>query len=100
MQLTGSQRCAVFLLAMGEDVAADMLGGMQRQEVARITEAMASLPHVPESEVRAILREARVFLDTQADGICADKALAGRLLTHCLGAVSYTHLTLPTILRV
>ena len=85
MQLTGSQRCAVFLLAMGEDVAADMLGGMQRQEVARITEAMASLPHVPESEVRAILREARVFLDTQADGICADKALAGRLLTHCLG---------------
>lgn len=85
MQLTGSQRCAVFLLAMGEDVAADMLGGMQRQEVARITEAMASLPHVPESEVRAILREARVFLETQADGICADKALAGRLLTHCLG---------------
>lgn len=85
MQLTGSQRCAVFLLAMGEDVAADMLGRMQRQEVARITEAMASLPHVPESEVRAILREARVFLDTQADGICADRALAGRLLTHCLG---------------
>ena len=85
MQLTGSQRCAVFLLAMGEDVATDMLGRMQRQEVARITEAMASLPHVPESEVRAILREARIFLETQADGICADRALAGRLLTHCLG---------------
>ena len=50
MQLTGSQRCAVFLLAMGEDVATDMLGRMQRQEIARITEAMASLPHVPESE--------------------------------------------------
>ena len=29
MQLTGSQRCAVFLLAMGEDVATDMLGRMQ-----------------------------------------------------------------------
>ena len=85
MQLTGSQRCAVFLLAMGEDVATDMLGRMQRQEVARITEAMASLPHVPESEVRAILREARIFLETQADGICADRALAGRLLAHCLG---------------
>ena len=81
MQLTGSQRCAVFLLAMGEDVATDMLGRMQRQEVARITEAMASLPHVPESEVRAILREARIFLETQADGICADRALAGRHFT-------------------
>ena len=85
MQLTGSQRCAVFLLAMGEDVATDMLGRMQRQEVARITEAIASLPHVPESEVRTILREARIFLETQADGICADRALAGRLLAHCLG---------------
>ena len=61
MQLTGSQRCAVFLLAMGEDVATDMLGRMQRQEVARITEAMASLPHVPESEVRAILRTMRAW---------------------------------------
>lgn len=85
MQLTGSQRCAVFLLVMGEDVATDMLGRMQRQEVARITEAIASLPHVPESEVRTILREARIFLETQADGICADRALAGRLLAHCLG---------------
>ena len=85
MQLTGSQRCAVFLLAMGEDVATDMLGRMQRQEVARITEAMASLPHVPESEVRAILREARIFLETQADGICADRALAGRLLREKYG---------------
>lgn len=85
MQLTGSQRCAVFLLAMGEEVAAGMLGNMQRQEVARITGAMARLPHVPESEVRAILREARIFLETQADGICADRALAARLLAHCLG---------------
>lgn len=85
MQLTGSQRCAVLLLVMGEDVAADMLGGMQRQEVARITEAMSSLPHVPESEVRAILREARIFLGTQADGIRADRSLAARLLVHCLG---------------
>ena len=84
-QLTGSQRCAVFLLDVGEEVAAAMLGGMQRQEVTRITTAMACLPHIPESGVRATLREARVFLEMQAGGIGADRELAGRLLAYCLG---------------
>ena len=81
-QLTGSQR---FLLDVGEEVAAAMLGGMQRQEVTRITTAMACLPHIPESGVRATLREARVFLEMQAGGIGADRELAGRLLAYCLG---------------
>ena len=62
-----------------------MLGGMQRQEVTRITTAMACLPHIPESGVRATLREARVFLEMQAGGIGADRELAGRLLAYCLG---------------
>ena len=85
MRLTGSQRCAVFLLAVGEEAAADMLGNMERQEVLRITEAMAHLPHVPEACVRDILREARTFWEVRTKGIGADRELAGRLLTHRLG---------------
>lgn len=85
MQLTGSQRCAVLLLAMGEETAAALLGRMSRREVVRITQAMACLPQVPDSCVRAVLGEAQVFLDERVKGLAADRDLAGRLLIHCLG---------------
>ena len=47
MELTGQQRIAVLLLAMGDKFTSDVFKRMDRQEIADVSRAIVVLPPVP-----------------------------------------------------
>ena len=51
MELTGKQRTAVLLLAMGDKFTADVFKRMDRQEIADISRAIVELEPVPREVV-------------------------------------------------
>lgn len=55
--LTGPQKTAVLLLAMGEKFAADVFKRMERSEIVSISKAMVDLDSVPKETVESVLRE-------------------------------------------
>ena len=52
MELTGKQRTAVLLLAMGDKFTADVFKRMDRQEIADISRAIVELEPVPREIVK------------------------------------------------
>ncbi len=57
----GPEKAAVFLMSLGEEIAAEVLRHMGPKEVQQVGVAMASLPHVSKEEVQAVLGE---FIET------------------------------------
>lgn len=55
--LTGVERAAIFLLALGEDDAALVMRGLGPKEVQKVGIAMASMPHVSREIVQQILSD-------------------------------------------
>lgn len=55
--LTGVERAAIFLLALGEDEAALVMRGLGPKEVQKVGIAMASMPHVSREIVQQILSD-------------------------------------------
>ncbi len=51
MELTGHQRIAVLLLAMGDKFTADVFKRMERQEIADVSRAIVELEPVPRETV-------------------------------------------------
>ena len=51
MELTGHQRIAVLLLAMGDKFTADVFKRMERQEIADVSKAIVELEPVPRETV-------------------------------------------------
>lgn len=66
MELTGQQRIAVLLLAMGDKFTADVFKRMDRQEIAEISRAIVELDPVPRDIVEEILRD---FHESLVDGV-------------------------------
>ncbi|MGL4627583.1 MAG: flagellar motor switch protein FliG, partial [Plesiomonas shigelloides] len=50
----GLQQAAILLLSMGEEAAANILKQLSREEVSRLTVAMASLPGVKKDQAQSV----------------------------------------------
>ncbi|MFN4262331.1 MAG: flagellar motor switch protein FliG [Thioalkalivibrionaceae bacterium] len=71
---SGAERTAIFLMALGEQPAAEILRHMGPKEVQKIGIAMAGLQNVKRSEINAVLKEfSDVVLEQTALGIGSDE---------------------------
>ena len=80
MELTGKQRIAVLLLAMGDKFTADVFKRMDRQEIAEISIAIVDLEPVPREIVEDVLREFHESLVEGVDMIAGGSDTLKRLL--------------------
>ncbi len=56
-KLTGTQKIAVLLLALGEGYASQAFQEMEQQEIVQVSKAMAELDSVPQETVESVLQE-------------------------------------------
>lgn len=80
MELTGKQRIAVLLLAMGDKFTADVFKRMDRQEIAEISKAIVDLEPVPREVVEDVLRDFHESLVEGVDMIAGGSDTLKRLL--------------------
>jgi flagellar motor switch protein FliG len=57
MSMTGSQKTAVLLLALGEKFTAEVFKRLDRSDIAAISKAMVDLETIPKEQVEEVLRE-------------------------------------------
>ena len=84
MELTGQQRIAVLLLAMGDKFTADIFKRMERQEIADVSRAIVELGPVPRETVEEVLRSFHESLVEGVDMISGGSDTAKRLLVRNL----------------
>lgn len=84
MELTGQQRTAVLLLAMGDKFTADVFKRMERQEIADVSKAIVELGPVPRETVEEVLRSFHESLVDGVDMIAGGTDTAKRLLVRNL----------------
>ena len=56
-QLSGTQRAAVFLMALGEDFASSVLKHLGPKEVQKLGSAMAALPNINRGQLDAVVSD-------------------------------------------
>jgi flagellar motor switch protein FliG len=66
MELTGLQKIAVLLLAMGDKFTADVFKRLDKQEIALVSRAIVELDPVPKDMVESVLQE---FYATLVEGV-------------------------------
>ena len=91
-QISGAERAAIFMMSLGEQMAAEVLKHMQPREVQKVGTAMASLSNVPRGHVSQVLDTFRQVITEQSPvGIGADdyvrKVLIGALGEDKAGSV-------------
>lgn len=75
-EMPGTQRAAVFLMVLGEEVASEVLKHLGPKEVQKIGTAMAALTDVNRSQVQAVVDDFGVMVEEQtAIGIGSDQYL-------------------------
>src|SRR5579862_423960 len=57
--LTGVQKCAILLIALGDHISADLLKRMTDEEVQAVSNAIATLPAISSEQAQAVLEEFR-----------------------------------------
>ena len=80
MELTGQQKIAVLLLAMGDKFTTDVFKRMDRQEIAAISKAIVELDPVPKETVEEVLREVHEALVEGVDMISGGSDILKRML--------------------
>ncbi len=80
MELTGQEKIAVLLLAMGDKFTSDVFKRMDRQEIATISKAIVNLDPVPKEVVEEIMREFHTALVEGVDMISGGSDILKRLL--------------------
>lgn len=80
MALTGQDKIAVLLLAMGDKFTSDVFKRMDRQEIAAISKAVVELEPVPKEVVEEVLREFHEALVEGVDMISGGSDILKRLL--------------------
>ena len=83
--ISGSERAAIFLMALGESGAAEVLRHLGPREVQRVGESMAALSNVSSEQVEHVIGEFVGSIQTQtALGIDSDQFIRN-VLTSALG---------------
>ncbi len=80
MELSGQEKIAVLLLAMGDKFTSDVFKRMDRQEIAGISKAIVNLEPVPKEVVEDIMREFHTALVEGVDMISGGSDILKRLL--------------------
>ncbi len=96
--LTGAQKAAILLVALGDEVSAGLMRHLSDDEVQRVSEAIASLPAIPLERAELILEEFQDATNGMIQVGFGGPEYARRVLTHAFGPeVSKRHLDrLPT----
>lgn len=80
MELTGTQKTAVLLLALGDKFTAEVFKRLDRKEIANISKAVVELETVPKETVETVLREFHQALITGRDLIAGGQDNLKRML--------------------
>jgi len=83
--LTGAQKAAVLLIALGDQTSASLLKQLSEEQVQTVSGAIADLSSVTAAEAESVLQE---FLDATSDGARVGSggiAYAKRILTSAFG---------------
>lgn len=80
-QLTGHQKTAILMLAMGDKFTSEMFKRMDRSEITAVSRAMVDLETVPQEAVEEVVREYHKALVTGQDMIQGGGDAVKRLLT-------------------
>jgi flagellar motor switch protein FliG len=83
--LTGAQKAAVLLIALGDQTSASLLKQLSEEQVQAVSGAIADLSSVTAAEAESVLQE---FLDATSDGARVGSggiAYAKRILTSAFG---------------
>jgi flagellar motor switch protein FliG len=84
-KVTGSDRAAILMLALGEDVAAQILKHMDPKEVQKIGVAMTELKNVTKDQVDAVILEFGATVEKHTNiGLGTDEYIR-KMLTSALG---------------
>lgn len=86
------EKCAILLITLGEDHAAEVLKHMGPREVQKLGHAMAALKSVPRTRVESIIDEFHETAATQASVHVDSDAYVRSVLTKALGDDKATNL--------
>ena len=81
MELKGTEKIAVLLLALGDKFTADVFKRMDRREITAISKAIVELEPVPRDTVEEVLREFHTSLVAGMDVVAGGQDAAKRMLT-------------------
>ena len=84
-QIKGARKAAILLIAVGEEIAKEILRALPEPDVQRITEELADLRGVPPAVSTQILEEFWELLETQNYIMHGGVEYASRLLTEAFG---------------
>ncbi len=84
-QLTGVRKAAILMLAVGEDIAKDILRALPETDVQRITEELAELRAVAPEISAEVIQEFWELLETQNVMVHGGLDFASRLLQETFG---------------
>lgn len=80
MELTGTQKTAVLLLALGDKFTTEVFKRLDRREIASVSKAVVDLDTVPKEDVEEVLREFHQALVTGQDIIAGGQDSLKRML--------------------
>jgi flagellar motor switch protein FliG len=83
--LTGVQKCAVLLIALGDQISADLLKRMTDEEVQAVSNAIATLPAISSEQAQAVLEEFRNVTAEASQVGRGGVDYAKRILTNAFG---------------
>src|ERR1700743_1225420 len=83
--LTGRRRAAILLMALGDDMARQLLQDLPDPMIESIAAEIASLDHIAPELTISVLEDFEAMLMTQQQTMRGGLASAGRLLTGALG---------------
>ncbi|MCG6550868.1 MAG: flagellar motor switch protein FliG [Candidatus Magnetominusculus sp. LBB02] len=63
MELTGSEKAAIFLTAIGDDAAAEVLKNLDFNEIGKVSSLMSRMKSLKEEEIKSVFKEAFTKVD-------------------------------------
>ena len=84
--LTGAQKAAILLVALGDEASAALMRHLSDDEVQRVSEAIANLPAIPLEKAEAVLEEFQDATHGMIQVGSGGPEYARRVLTQAFGA--------------
>ena len=105
--LTGTQKCAILMMLLGEDEAAEIMKNLSPKEVQTLGSAMYSVQGLPQETVNLVLDEFLAIIKGQTSLGIEGTSYIKNVLTKALGedkaesvlGLSLIHISEPTRLR-
>ncbi|MBF0457850.1 MAG: flagellar motor switch protein FliG [Nitrospirae bacterium] len=63
MELTGAEKAAIFLTAIGDDAAAEVLKRMDFKEIGKVSSMMSKMQSLKEDEIKSVFKEASAKIE-------------------------------------